>query len=301
MSQSNAPELTVVVASPYSVYDIKQFLEALHNQNQGGKVEVIVAECCLDGSMEEVITDYPDVSFIRYPERTPLPVLWGDGIARSKGRIIAITDSTCLVGPDWVAAIIEAHRTPHPVIGGAVEATGIKRPLDWAVYFCEYGQFMRPLRSGAASELPGNNISFKRPALETGREFVRNGFWKTHWCRKLQAEGIELVSAPSVVVSYRKSYQLVPFLIRRYHHGRCFAGMRVAQASLSTRVSYAAGCGLLPFLFLARVIGTIFPKKRYLKEFALSLPYIMLAVVSWSFGEFRGYLAGPGKSCAYIY
>jgi hypothetical protein len=304
MSRRHPPELTIVVASPYSIDDLKRLLRTLDRQKPGVEVEIIVTVCGREGRddlIAELSADYPDVDFIRFAEKTPLPVLWGDGIARSKGRIIAVTESTCIVNHDWITAMLAAHKSPHLVIGGAVETTRLRRPLDWAVYFCEYGQFMRPIKSGVVNELPGNNLSFKRPALETGMEFVRHGFWKTYWLRQLQAAGIELISDPSVVVSYRKSFNLVQLLIRRFHHGRCFAGMRNAQVSPLMRIIYAAGCGLLPFLFFVRIVGAILPKKRYLKEFTLSLPYIALAVVSWSLGEFCGYLGGPGKSCAYIY
>ncbi|MGH9843088.1 MAG: glycosyltransferase family 2 protein [Blastocatellia bacterium] len=47
---------------------------------------------------------------------------------------------------------------------------------------------------------------------------------------------------------------------------------------------------------LRGVAVAILPKRRFLKEFTLSLPFTILEVVSWSVGEFFGYLAGPGTS-----
>jgi glycosyltransferase involved in cell wall biosynthesis len=294
------PELSVVIASPSTIEDLKQILDSLGRQKQNGAVEIIVADCSQDGSADRLTANYPDVTFLHYAEGTPLPTLWGGGIMRSSGRIIAITDSTCVVAANWISAMLKSHQSQRPVIGGAIEPARLKKLLDWAAYFCEYGQFMHPLKSGAVNELPGNNISFKRPALERGREFVSDGFWKTYWCRRLQSEGIALISDPSIVVSYRKSYNLLPFLIRRYHHGKCFAGMRVAQVPLVMRLAYLAGSFLLPVLFLARVAGAILPKRRFLKEFILSLPFSALAVVIWSVGEFCGYLTGAGKSCDHV-
>lgn len=304
MSGARAPLLSIVVASPYSIHDLGNILEALSGQASGGGVEIIVADCSQDGSLEDLIVAYPDVVFIRFPEKAPLPELWGAGIARSTGEIIAVTDSTCLVGSDWIAAMIKthrAHRSPHPVIGGSVEPAVGGRWLDWAIYFCEYGQFMRPLKEGVVNELPGNNLSFKRQTLNLGSEFISGFFWKTYWCRELQAKGIELISAPGVVIHYRKSYRLFPLLVRRFHHGRCFAGMRVPRASVFSRAGYAAGSALLPLLFLMRLAGAVLPKRKYLSEFILSLPFTVLAIFSWSLGEFCGYLAGAGRSCDHIY
>jgi hypothetical protein len=93
----------------------------------------------------------------------------------------------------------------------------------------------------------------------------------------------------------------MPFLIRRFRHGRCFAGMRVVQAALLTRICYALGSPLLPVIFLFRTINALWAKKRYRKEFLLSLPIAVLAIVMWSMGEFLGYVAGKGNSCSYIY
>lgn len=299
---SKDPWLTIIIASGYSIGDLERCLSVLALQAVDRQVEIIVADCCQDESLAAMMARYPRVQFIRFGEKVTLPMLWGAGIKRAKGQVIAITDSTCEVDSHWVSAIEEAHQTSGPVIGGSVEINGRTRTLvDWAAYFCEYSQFMKPLRNGVVQELPGNNISFKRSALEKGREFTRNGFWKTYWCRTLQEEGIELVSAPSIVVYYNKSYELGAFLVRRFHHGRCFAGMRVSRVAIPTRACYVVGTTLLPFIFMLRVVRVAIAKRRHLSQFILSLPITLLAILSWSVGEFCGYLVGTGKSCSYIF
>jgi glycosyltransferase involved in cell wall biosynthesis len=301
MSQRANPQLSVVVASAWSVHDLERLLDSLIGQRPAQEFEVIVADCRGDDALERIIDKYPGVTFIRHSEKTPLPVLWGAGIARARGEIIAVTDATCRVSPDWIAATLKAHEAPHALIGGVVEAGRCQSRLDWAAYFCEYGQFMRPLQKGVAGELPGNNLSFKRWALSHGTEFVRAGFWKTYWCHSLQQAGVELVADPAVAVCVSKTYRPLPFLVRRFHHGRCFAGMRVAKASHFVRAGYAAGSWLLPFLFIARVLKMILSKRRFLGQFALALPWTILAILSWSLGECCGYLRGAGRSCDQIY
>lgn len=294
------PELSIVVACRESSNDLASFLNGLKQQVRGQQVEVIVAGCQSSAAPGDYAADYPGVAFIPLPEKATLPRLFQAGISRSTGGIIALTDTMCEPDPGWVRAILEAHKAPAPVIGGAVEMNGISRLIDWAAYFCEYGQFMLPLTNGPTTEVPGNNLSFKRRALDDGKEFTHDGFWKTYWCRKLQEEGIELELRPSIIVYYQRTLELIPFLVRRFHHGRCFAGMRVARASLLMRVAYAAGSFLLPFVFLSRTISRVVPKKRYLTRFFLSLPIVALAIVSWSIGECCGYLSGAGKSCAHV-
>jgi hypothetical protein len=292
--------LSIVVASTHSTSDLQTFLEALGDETALRGVEVIVADSGGD-DVQAVTTGYPQVVLLTFHPGVSLPRLLGAGIKQSTGEIIAITDSTCPPNADWLERVLEAHKSPHPVIGGAVEINGHASLVDLAAYFCEYGQFMLPLAEGATNELPGNNLSFKRWALARGQEHVGEEFWKTLWCRQLQEEKLELVSAPSIVVQYRKSFRLVPFTVRRFHHGRCFAGMRMARASRPARCVYAVGSILLPVVLFLRTIRAVASKRRHLSKFLLSLPVSVLAITSWSVGEFFGYLVGPGESCARVH
>jgi hypothetical protein len=190
------------------------------------------------------------------------------------------------------------------VVGGAVEPASFVKLLDWAAYFCDYGQFMRPLDEGSAGEVPGNNFSFKRWALGKGESVglsTPGGFWKSQWCNHLRQQGFELMLTPSVVLQSGRTYRLIPFLRRRFHHARCFAGMRLDHASIGRRIFYVIGSAFLPFVFFARLVRRVTPKHKYLREFVLSIPFIAAAVTCWSIGEFCGYLCGAGRSCTNVY
>jgi hypothetical protein len=263
-------------------------------------VEIILAYSSDEAPSEEIDRDYSGFIVIRLPGATTLPGLLGAALARERGEVIAITDTTCEVAEDWVSEILKAHAAPHPVIGGSVEPDGLRCMVNWAAYFCDYGQFMRPLVEGTVNELPGNNISVKRWVLERGKEFVAPEFWKTYWCRRIQAEGIRLHSTPSIVVHYRKSFRLVPYLLHRFHSGRCFAGMRLRELSRLRRACYVAAAPALLILLTARMLWKTLGKRRRLTELALSFPISLLAILAWVLGELCGYLAGSGVSCNHV-
>ncbi len=300
LRSSASPRLSVVIAAARRLDDAEPILAALSCQAESSDVELIVAGCSCNGASKILKRRHPHTAFLAFPLGTSLPTLLGRGIAQAKGDLIAVTDAMSIPGEGWMKAILAAHESPHPVIGGAVEAVEPKTGVDWAAYFCEYGQFMHPLRAGVVNELPGNNISLKRDVLKHGRQYVEGQFWKTYWCRQLQQEGIQLYSVPSIVVFDRKSYRLLPFLVRRFHHGRCFAGMRTAKASLLVKAGYAAGSAILPPLFLWRTFRAFLQKRRHVKQFLRSLPISIMAILSWSVGELCGYLLGPGRSCAHV-
>ncbi|MEC4888441.1 MAG: glycosyltransferase [Nitrospira sp.] len=295
-----SPRLSVIVACTHTHRDLMPVLASLRAQEGAEALEIIVADGSGDRADRHSRGQDEGIMTLQFPQGTTLPVLWGAGIRQSRGALIAILDDCSVPDRRWAASILAAHESPDLVIGGAVDPSPERSLVDWAAYFCEYGQFMLPLPGGNVSELPGNNIAFKRAALSRGTEFIEQGFWKTYWCRSLQDEGVQLRSAPSMVVYDRKSYRLVPFLIRRYHHGRCFAGMRWTQLSPGMRFLYALGTPVLPVLFMWRMAGPIMRKRRYLPQFIRSLPVSIVAVASWSWGECCGYLAGPGRSGEWI-
>ncbi len=295
------PSLSVVIASKNAAPTIVECLDSLQHQRRSESTEVIVADGSADETREIIQRKFPAVNLLSLGRTASLPVLWGAGISRARGDIIAITDATCVFDEGWSSEILKSHESPHAVIAGAVEPGGWEDMVSWGAYFCDYGQFMLPLQEGIVTEIPGNNLSVKRWALTAGERSLRGGFWKTFFCWELQTKGIALLSKPSIIVSSRRAVRLDELLMRRYTHARCFAGMRIQEASRVTRALRIALSPALPALFLYRLFTRILPKRRYRKEFVGSLPIAILAVASWAQGELTGYSLGPGTSCAELW
>lgn len=295
MSPDETPQLSVIIASSRDAHSLTQCLQALIPQTEGRPIEVLVVGYLGDGTT--IPSRYPEVSIDSFPAETPLPTLYGAGLRRATAPLLALIDSTTIVSDDWVASVLEAHTTADYVIGGAVEPLPDQGATDWAAYFCDYGQFMLPRQADSVQALPGNNIIFDRALLAHGSEYVEPEFWKTYWCRQLQDQDISLRLDPSIVVYNAKQYRFIPYLVRRFRHGRCFGGMRIEELSSTQRILYASGTTLLPFVFMLRIARAILPKRRHLSAFLLTLPLTIAAVVSWSLGEGWGYIKGPGESC----
>ena len=81
---------------------------------------------------------------------------------------------------------------------------------------------------------------------------------------------------------------------------RSFAGMRLRQLRGLKRVAYLAGAPALPVMLLARAVGAVLPKRRYVGKLVLAMPMIFLAMLSWALGELVGYSSGPGGSCKHV-
>ena len=290
-----SPKLSVVVASLNGQIGLRDCLNSIL-ADETADVEIIVTSRNTDTRQSDLSDIYRNVDFVQFPPLTQLPELLAAGIARSQGEVIALTDSSCVMSDGWASSILRAHEAEWPVIGGTVEMTANRKLVNWAAYFCDYSLFTSPARASVVSAVPGNNLSIKRAAFEIGREFVEKEFWKTHWCRSLQATGIELFLDPAISVRFDKDYEPGAFLVRRFHQGRCFAGLRSRQMNIARRVLFAAGTPILPLVFLHRLARPVVRKEKLRGKFLLSLPLIVAASVLWAAGETVGYLAGPGAS-----
>lgn len=294
------PVLSVILAStaplPQAPIALGPLLRAAHPR----PVQVLLAHTGADDAPPAWAPAWPGLAFLRLPPGTGLPALLGAALERARGDILGILDARCAVDAGWVSAVLAAHETRDPVIGGAVEPDAVDGATAWAAYFSDYGRFMRPFARGTAVHVPGVNVTFKRSALAEGREYVEGEFWKSYWCRRLQAAGIELIVDPAIVVGYRRTVSPGAFLAERFHHGRCFAGMRLRELSTVRRLVYVAGTPALPFLFCARILGAVLPKRRHRAALGRALPAIVLGTVAWAVGELCGYLAGAGQSCRHV-
>lgn len=273
-------------------------LEALASQASRQEVEIIaVGRWRVEPEQETIKSRFPQVRWISVPANYTIPFMRSSGIVQSKGEIVAMLEDDCIVSEDWCQGVIEAHHDDSSVaIGGPVEPDSYKKALDWAVYFCEYGRFMRPF-TGTVTALSGNNVTYKRAALADVRE--GSGFYEVmfHW--QWQQNGEALTAYDGLEIHNVNSWSPGNVTTLPYHHGRAFAGMRINGQPWYRRWIFAGMSLALPLLQITRQVRVIASRRRYAREYIRALPWTLLFNISWSLGEFRGYLLGPGQSASY--
>jgi hypothetical protein len=103
--------------------------------------------------------------------------------------------------------------------------------------------------------------------------------------------------APGVVLyQHRQGLRLKAALKERFIWGRSYAATRAASAGPSRRVSWAVLSPLLPGLILARMTLLAWKKRRTLAAFLRALPLTVALTVSWSWGEWVGYVTGRANA-----
>ena len=290
-------KLSIIIAAFNNVSLLEECLISLKGQGEMPDTEILVVSNYFTGIKELMEGKFPYVKYLCCSPRTTVPELRTQGILHTTGDIAALTEDHCVFDSHWCSEIKKAHESSYSIIGGSVENKS-NRLWDWAIYFYDYGRYMLPNAPGTVSALSGINVSYKRLLLNKIKPVFQNGFFETFIHLKLTDGGSPLYLMPSAIVYHNKSYKIKEAFVQSYHHGRSFAGMRTSDASFFKRSIFILGAIILPLLLPLRVALGILKKGRHIKELALSFPYLVLLMISWSYGEFCGYLLGAGDSAA---
>ncbi|MGH9931654.1 MAG: glycosyltransferase [Pyrinomonadaceae bacterium] len=284
------PKLSVVIGSQNARHSISECLNALERQHDGQEVEIIVVDNSTDGTADIVSQEFPRIELVRSAEDKYMPELWEVGIGRSNGNVVALTTSHFVPEKNWIAEILTAHESNYAGIGGAIENDKQAGLVSWAVYFCRYSRYMLPFQEVTVNDFAGDNASYKRAALDRYKEARREGFWEFFIHNEMRKDGLELLITPKIVVFHQKSFSLPGFVSQRFWHGRQFGSERAASISLFMRLIYILASPLIPVVFLLRITRLVSDRGKHIKEYVLSLPILVLFLLSWAAGELSGYL-----------
>lgn len=292
-------DLTIVVVS-FSRPDIlARSLHAIVAQHERSRHEIVVIRRRSDELVPALRARYPDVRWVDADPVDDVPRMRERAIRLAEGRVIALLEDDCLIGEAWCRGVAAAHGNGHAVIGGAIEPDRYTSAVDWAVFFCEYARFAAPF-CGEVTALPGNNVSYARPALlEWLAGAGDRGFYDVFAHAAWRARGIRLVADERLTVQNVNRWTAATLTRVPFHHGRNFAAQRVAGRSarrLAARLGLAALTPLLPAVKTARVVREVVRRGRWRRELLRAFPGIVLFNTSWACGECLGYLCGAGSS-----
>lgn len=309
------PDLTVVICLTSGGREpIANCLEALRISARDHRIECIVPyDTRLDG-VAELALRFPWVQFVDAREEIETAglarlthehhhMLRAVGLRRAHGRIIAMLEDHGPPDTGWCNAILEAHKSSAAVVGGAVE-NAMDRPLNWAAYYCDFGQFENPVPSGPAEWVTDINISYKREALLSVQNLWQKSFHEPTVNGALASRGELLILNPrQIIYETRTNLRLLPALVERFVWGRSFAGVRAQQSGSLKRWMLAALSWMIPFVRGRRIVTRSLQRNRHVKQMLTALPAICLLETFWALGEFVGYVTArpsakprPGKT-----
>lgn len=276
-------------------------LESLQNQINPPPMEVLVTCDARLAGVEKLRQRFPDVNFLVVeklrtrragPGREHHDELRGLGIRQAQAPLVALLEDHGRADPDWSAELVKAHEQPYAAIGGAME-NGINRPLNWAVYFEDFGRYQNPVTRGPSAFVSDANVCYKRAALERVASSWADSYSEARVHAALVTEGEGLALSPDVVVyQHRLNLRFGPALVERFVWGRSYAAQRSTTVTISRRFVFAALCPLLPVVLFLRKFKNVLHTRRNRAAFVWASPLTALLDVAWSCGEFVGYCTG---------
>jgi hypothetical protein len=280
-------------------------LAALAQQADAPPYEVIVPYHARVQGIEELQSRFPDVIFCRVDElktftgaagsREHHDELRAHGLASARGDIIGLLEDHARPDAQWCARVTDAHRDPYAAVGGAIE-NAIDRPLNWAVYFCDFGRYQNPVPEGESTIASDANVSYKRSALEAIRPVWQESFHETAVNWALTSRGEKLALSPAIVVyQHREGLRLGGAIKERYIWGRSYAASRVKILGGIGRLIRIFLAALLPGVLLLRMSRNVLKKGRCRLSFAKAFPLTVLLTICWSVGEFMGYVTARAQ------
>jgi len=287
---TKTPKLSVVVASQNASHSVGDCLRSLEKQLSNGAIEIVVIDNSTDKTREIIEREFPSVKLVKAPNDKLIPELWGIGINESVGEFVALTTSHFVASENWTSEILRAQQQPHAGIGGAIENEERAGIVSWAVYFCRYSPYMLPFGQTEVEDFAADNASYKRCDLERVKNTMRDGFWETFVHKEMLKKGMSLLKTPDIVTFHQKSFTFAGFMNQRFWHGRQFGEARSAEMPAARRAVFVLLSPAIPLIYLARITRRVFDKKRNVGKFVMSLPVLTMFLLSWSLGEFTGYL-----------
>lgn len=281
-------------------------LEALLGQTSASTMEIVVPYHPATQGIATVKARWPQVHFLEAPDlrtytgrsgsREHHDELRARGLAVARGQIVALIEDHGIVAPDWSARLLEAHAGSSAALGGAIE-NGVDRPLNWAVYFCDFLRYQNPLPEGETALVSDANVAYKRAALESVRPVWQEIFHESSVTAALRSRGQKLSLAPAVILhQHRQGLRVSSALRERFVWGRSYAATRSRLAPVSRRIFWAAFAPALPVLILARMTLMAWRKRRTMAAFLKAFPLTAALTISWSCGEWVGYVTGRANA-----
>lgn len=312
MALDNNPVLSVVVAivsdttSRADAAHLGPCLQALLGQTGAPPMEIVVPYHPAVEGIDKVRAQYPGVRFFEVADlrtytgrpgsREHHDELRARGLAAARGSVVALIEDHGVPAADWAARFVEAHRGPYAGLGGAIE-NGIDRPLNWAVYFCDFLRYQNPLPEGETATVSDANVAYKRKTLDSVRPIWREIFHEASVNGALRAKGEKLALAPrAVLYQHRQGLRLRPAMQERFVWGRSYGATRARLAGTGRRLFWAVFAPGLPVLMMARMSAAAWKKRRTISRFLTALPFTAALAVSWSCGELTGYLTGRANA-----
>jgi len=289
--------LSVVVASGAGGEFLFRCLASLRAQVTEAGGEILVVDRTGEATRRRLARECPDARVIAAPadHRATVPEMRRIGVDHARADLVAILEEHCTAPAGWAAAVVSGFRAGDVAIGGPILDSGFPRLRDWVVYFSEYHNYLPPWPDGERPGLNGANIAYRREAVLRHRDVLDEGYWEVVLHPRLMRDGA-FRAVNAMGAHHTGPFDYGYYLRQRYLLSRVWGGTQRDHVPVTARVAHLVAGPLFPLFLCARVTRRVLARKRLLGAYVESLPLLVPAWIAYAWGEWLGYLVGPGHA-----
>ncbi|NNE44268.1 MAG: hypothetical protein HKN12_08655, partial [Gemmatimonadetes bacterium] len=143
--------------------------------------------------------------------------------------------------------------------------------------------------------LNGANVAYRRSALMKHESVLGSGYWEVVLHPKLAEDGF-MRSLPGMGAHHTGPFDFGYYLGQRYLLSRVWGGTQRDNVSPLKRLIYLVAAPIFPLLLLARIASRAFASGQRVGKFLTALPLLIPVACTYVWGEWLGYLLGPGTA-----
>ena len=242
MTQTDVPDLSVVVVTRDSFRTLLPIVKSLASQTVADRLELIVvapdASAGVVPASESASFHSSKILFVgRISNRGRAAAA---GVAEASAPIVALTENHCFPVADWAARLLDAHNGGLVALGPAIVNANPESAISRVMHTAGYGSFPAGGHLEARDELPLHNSSYRTDVLQSFADRLPDLLADE---RRLQSElrrmGYTLTFDPSIRKRHISEATLGLLLGMAYDGGRRYGGGRAREWSLPRRLTYA--------------------------------------------------------------
>lgn len=296
------PQVSIVIPAYRSQETLARCLEAMLAQeaplpgapgDPAPGYEVVVVDSSPDEASAEVVRRYPQVHFVRSPERLLPHAARNAGAAVARGGLLVFTDPDIYPPAHWLRTLVAAHEgSGRPVVGSLACHGG--RWLDVGIHLCKFSKWLPGGEPRPLDMMPTANLLVDRAVFDEVGGFdgdQMQGDVLFSW--DLVARGHEPWFEPAAVVDHHHLTSFRDFLRERLRRGEEFAHLRAEREGHGRgRSLFFLAVSLLP-VRLARIALLVAGHCRgagMTGAMLSTLPVWLTGHAAWLLGESRGHL-----------
>ncbi len=293
--------LSIVTTSGAGGEFLFRTLAALRAQVAEHGAELIVVDREGGEHRERIRREHPEAKLIA-PEldhRPSVPEMRALGFDAAQGEIVGVIEEHTRPNPNWVRAILDNFRAGDVAIGGPILDDQYSRRRDWVVYFSEYHNYMPPWQDADHYQLNGANIAYDRAQVMRHRAVLDTGWWEAG-LHPLLAERGRFRSIPEMGAHHMGPFDYAYYLHQRYLLARVWGATQRARVGVGSRLAHIVSAPIFPLFLLGRMTRRVLDGRRLVGQFTRTIPLLVPAVFAYTWGEFLGYLVGPGTALEHV-